>query len=363
MWAKLKRADFMYYVSLVFLFFPIVNVVAGNAPPSTLAYTGLFLIAYLGLVITDTPWIIGLLWAVIWCYVLGAVFWLNANYIWFVFYLVNLAVYGLNQTKLTNPYNLSILGLMVLSVGGYAWRQASPDELFMLIGICFFILSIGYGQFMSYQKFQRDQHILEQNKQINLLLAENERHRIRRDLHDNLGHLFATMSVKSELATKLLDRGQYETVRRELGDLNALTRQSMQEVREIVNGLNIRSLDTELQRIVDMLKIAGVTLTVDNQLQKVPLLPVLESTIGLCLLEAANNIVKHAQAQKAHIQIRLVDHQIEIIVEDDGVGFEELSGQELHTIRERLRLVSGDVIIQSAKQPTRVCLTLAYQEG
>ena len=45
----------------------------------------------------------------------------------------------------------------------------------------------------------------EKNKYINVLIAEQERNRIGQDLHDTLGHVFASLTLKSELATKLLD--------------------------------------------------------------------------------------------------------------------------------------------------------------
>lgn len=47
---------------------------------------------------------------------------------------------------------------------------------------------------------------MEKNRTINLLLAENERNRIGRDLHDTLGHVFAAMTLKTELALKQLEK-------------------------------------------------------------------------------------------------------------------------------------------------------------
>ena len=49
-----------------------------------------------------------------------------------------------------------------------------------------------------------------QNAQLNLFLAENERNRIGRDLHDSLGHTFAMLSVKAELAQQFLQMEAYE---------------------------------------------------------------------------------------------------------------------------------------------------------
>ena len=55
-----------------------------------------------------------------------------------------------------------------------------------------------------------------QNAQINLLLAENERSRIGQDLHDSLGHTFAMLSVKTDLALQLFQMEAYPQVEKEL---------------------------------------------------------------------------------------------------------------------------------------------------
>ncbi|WP_303752678.1 histidine kinase dimerization/phosphoacceptor domain-containing protein, partial [Staphylococcus aureus] len=47
--------------------------------------------------------------------------------------------------------------------------------------------------------------IEEKNRYINTLITEQERHRIGQDLHDTLGHVFASLSLKSELAYKIID--------------------------------------------------------------------------------------------------------------------------------------------------------------
>lgn len=53
-----------------------------------------------------------------------------------------------------------------------------------------------------------EEALAEKNRTINILSAENERNRIGRDLHDTLGHTFAMMSLKTELALKQMDKEQ-----------------------------------------------------------------------------------------------------------------------------------------------------------
>ena len=61
------------------------------------------------------------------------------------------------------------------------------------------------------------------NRYINTLITEQERHRIGQDLHDTLGHVFASLSLKSELAYKIID-SDTENAKAELLAINKLSR-------------------------------------------------------------------------------------------------------------------------------------------
>ncbi|WP_303750586.1 histidine kinase dimerization/phosphoacceptor domain-containing protein, partial [Staphylococcus aureus] len=63
--------------------------------------------------------------------------------------------------------------------------------------------------------------IEEKNRYINTLITEQERHRIGQDLHDTLGHVFASLSLKSELAYKIID-SDTENAKAELLAINKL---------------------------------------------------------------------------------------------------------------------------------------------
>ena len=77
------------------------------------------------------------------------------------------------------------------------------------------------------------------------LLAENERHRIGRDLHDSLGHTFAMLSVKADLADQFLALGQVEKAQEQVQEIQAISQESMHQVREIVENLKQRTLARE----------------------------------------------------------------------------------------------------------------------
>ena len=81
----------------------------------------------------------------------------------------------------------------------------------------------------------------------------------------------------------------------------------------------------------------------------------------MVLRELANNVIKHSQADSCQIRLRR-DHGIVLEFEDDGCGFEEVTGQELLSIRERLSLVDGDLEILSQSHPTIIRVHLKEGE-
>lgn len=196
-----------------------------------------------------------------------------------------------------------------------------------------------------------EEALAEKNRTINILSAENERNRIGRDLHDTLGHTFAMMSLKTELALKQMDKEQYDAARKNLEELNQISRDSMYEVREIINQLKYRTVAEELLELERLFDLSDIVLTVDSSLDLDSLSPVTQSTLSMVLRELANNVIKHSQAERCQIRLNR-NHGIVLEFEDDGCGFKEVTGQELHSIRERLSLVDGDLKILSQSHLT-----------
>lgn len=201
-----------------------------------------------------------------------------------------------------------------------------------------------------------------QNAQINLLLAENERSRIGQDLHDSLGHTFAMISVKTDLALQLFQIQAYPQVEKELREIQQISKESMREVRTIVENLKSRTLTSELETVKKMLEIAGIEVEIANQLDTASLTQELESTASMILLELVTNIIKHAQASKAYLKLERTEKELILTVRDDGCGFASISGDELHTVRDRVFPFSGEVSVISQKHPTELQVRLAYKE-
>ena len=348
MFRSYQKNDFAYFVSLIFLVFPVLGVLGGYYPVWSLVLTGLFTIAYLLMVYLKkaySKWI-----PFLWFYTLAYIIFMSVTFqggmMWFIFFNVNLLVWRFEDSISSYRFLSFLATLLILTSSSFLLTDDLSTQL-MSLAILLFSLGMYYFQ----NRIRQERKIEEQNRTINILSAENERNRIGRDLHDTLGHTFAMMSLKTELALKQMDKEQYDAARKNLEELNQISRDSMYEVREIVNKLKYRTVAEELLELERLFDLSDIVLTVDSSLDLDSLSPVSQSTLSMVLRELANNVIKHSQADSC--QIRLSRNRgIILEFEDDGCGFKEVTGQELQSIRERLSLVDGDLEILSQSHPT-----------
>ena len=360
---RLKSIDYMYWASLIFMVFPIVPVVTGELPSWHLLIDILFVVAYLGVLTTKSQRLSWLCWVIMLAYVAGYTAFVGVNYIWFFFFLANLLIYHFGVRSFNSLHVRTFLLAQFLVVGQLLiFQEVEVEFLVYLLGIITFIdlMTFGLVRIRIVEDLKEAQ--AKQNAQINLLLAENERSRIGQDLHDSLGHTFAMLSVKTDLALQLFQMEAYPQVEKELKEIQQISKESMCEVRTIVENLKSRTLTSELETVKKMLEIAGIEVEIANQLDTASLTQELESTASMILLELVTNIIKHAKASKVYLKLERTEKELILTVRDDGCGFASIKGDDLHTVRDRVLPFSGEVEVISWKQPTEVQVRLPYKE-
>ena len=360
---RLKSIDYMYWASLIFMVFPIVPVVTGELPSWHLLIDILFVLAYLGVLTTKSQRLSWLCWVIMLAYVAGNTAFVGVNYIWFFFFLANLLIYHFGVRSFNSLHVRTFLLAQFLVVGQLLiFQEVEVEFLVYLLGIITFIdlMTFGLVRIRIVEDLKEAQ--VKQNAQINLLLAENERSRIGQDLHDSLGHTFAMLSVKTDLALQLFQMESYPQVEKELKEIHQISKDSMNEVRTIVENLKSRTLTSELETVKKMLEIAGIEVEIANQLDTASLTQELESTASMILLELVTNIIKHAKASKVYLKLERTEKELILTVRDDGCGFTSIKGDDLHTVRDRVLPFSGEVKVISWKQPTEVQVRLPYKE-
>ncbi|TWP34045.1 sensor histidine kinase [Leekyejoonella antrihumi] len=173
------------------------------------------------------------------------------------------------------------------------------------------------------------------------LLVEEERNRMARDLHDILGHSLTVITVKAELANRLIDV-DHDRAKAEVADLERLSRSALSDVRRAVEGYREISLSGELIRAREALTAAGVDAELPNALDEVP--EDLQEVFAWTVREGVTNVVRHSAARKCTI---VVDSS-SITIRDNGAGAAVgLSGNGLRGLRERAGAVGAALVTRT----------------
>jgi signal transduction histidine kinase len=203
-----------------------------------------------------------------------------------------------------------------------------------------------------WQKEIEARQMVEQHRAI-----EQERTRVARDLHDELGAGLTELGILGELGNNPVipaeEKGNY------LQQLAALTRTLVTGLDEIVWAINphydsVASLATYFSFFADrFLKLAGIPcrLQMSEQFPECPLNSQIRHGIFLAFKEALNNIVRHSGASEVELKMETLDHELMISIHDNGRGVvldgETLTGDGLVGMRQRVQQLRGSCRITS----------------
>jgi len=194
------------------------------------------------------------------------------------------------------------------------------------------------------------------------LAANEERLRLARDLHDLLGHSLSLITLKSELAGRMLPEHP-EKAAKEVADIERVSRQALVDVREAVTGYRRARLDAELAGARAALGAAGIEADVPADAPD-DLPAEQEAALAWTLREAVTNAVRHSGAHRCTVDITrrqtLDGPVVELTVEDDGAGAtggSGIPGNGLTGLRERIEGVGG--VLEAAPARGRGFLLVA----
>ena len=184
---------------------------------------------------------------------------------------------------------------------------------------------------------------------------ETERTRIAKDLHDGLGGLFSTIKMYfSTIKHEMPNVGQHELFAKSYEMVDTAS----EEVRRIAHNmmpevlikLGLIHALTEMSNSISAGKLIKVSLQAYGMEKR--LHPSTEIMLFRIVQELMNNIIKHAHATEALIQLNRLANQLTIIVEDNGRGFKvedqaNTTKAGLETIKSRVHYLNGKIAIDS----------------
>lgn len=206
--------------------------------------------------------------------------------------------------------------------------------------VLFLCVIFGLSNFAFAQQSRANSLLERANSEIEQLSQEAERERIARDLHDLLGHTLTLITVKLDLARRLLPQDS-DRARNEIVEAEQTARNALAEVRQAVSGYRADGLDAEISRARRSLRSADVKLT--TAIAPVNLSSGQVNVLCLALREAVTNIVRHAHATVCHVALLEKDSTIHFTIEDNGLGGQIREGNGLRGMRERLQSLAGAV--------------------
>lgn len=350
--AIMLKENFPFYISLVFFIFPFIYTITGTYPFYVLYFTIIAVIDYIVILYTKNKYIIFAQWSYLVFYVIYMTITIHPMNMLYSFYLSSLLIWRFhdNYTTYRTISFLGTINYLMIHISLASFNIADKVIMFFFYFLC---LASYFLQKRNYEKELLKEERNKRNEHINILLAENERNRISQDLHDSIGHTFVMLKLKAELAEKYLEKNNIEAAKQELGEISKISKESMNNTREIINKLKQRSVDEELHIIQDIMTMSNIQINVKNNIFSKPT-TVQEWTLTMILKELANNVIKHSNATECDIIINEDKEQYSLLFSDNGCGFEKINGEELKSIKERLKAVNGEVNIISSKKPTTI---------
>ena len=194
-----------------------------------------------------------------------------------------------------------------------------------------------------------------------LAAQENERQRIARELHDEIGQ---TLTVALLFLKRAVDRAPAE-IRGELADTQEAVRAGLDEVRSIARRLRPDALeDLGLHSALNALcsefsQATGIVVVKNIAPQANRLQPDVELVCYRIAQESLTNIARHAEASKVWLDLHSTTDQLLLRIADDGRGGVDTEGAGINGMRERALLVSAALTIASPLgEGTEVLVTI-----
>jgi two-component system sensor histidine kinase DesK len=155
------------------------------------------------------------------------------------------------------------------------------------------------------------------------LAVIEERLRMARDLHDLLGHTLSLITLKSELAGRLLEAAPARAAE-EIQEVERVARQTLREVREAVAGYRQPALHSELDGARQLLSAAGIVCTIEQSAGALP--PATDAVLAWAVREAVTNVIRHSRARRCCIRVTGADGMVHAEVINDGEWDHEKEG-------------------------------------
>ena len=215
-----------------------------------------------------------------------------------------------------------------------------------------------------------------------ILAQEDERRRIAREIHDGPAQSMANLILRTDIAERMLAKGEYDVVKAELADLKQNVRTELEEVRKIIFNLRPMALDdlglvpTIRKLTQDFEEKMKIRTRFELRGKERRLATGMEVALFRLVQESLTNVAKHADATHATVEMSFLgDSAVRVVISDNGVGFDlnrwsskaaagESASFGLVGMRERVELLEGKFEIESnVNAGTKIAIEVPLDDG
>lgn len=324
--------------SVPWMIFPLLTIVNGGGSPGYRALGVVLMALFAFAFVLSVPLIWSrpllkrvLIGAAMFAYTLALIPWLGqgVTFLWTyvgVIFAMSVLPWGLT---------LGLIGALALGAAAVefvisGWSDSVLNAP-LTIGTISLMLAAFFRQITVSNQLRRTQANLE------VMVVERERDRVARDLHDILGHSLTVISMKAELAERLIDVDPARA-QTELAELAELSRATLSDARATVASVRIVNVSAELAAARSTLAAANIDAELPGSTDVVP--GSRRELAGWVVREGVTNVLRHSGATRCRIRLSAT----EIEIDDNGRGPDLIAdGNGLRGLRERVDAAGGSL--------------------
>jgi two-component system sensor histidine kinase DesK len=233
------------------------------------------------------------------------------------------------------------LGLLLHHVPWAGERLSAASWSWLVVYLAVILLLGGAGLYGAARLVRTVEQLYDARAELAQVAVGRERLRISRDLHDLLGHSLSAVSLKGDLALRLLSSDP-QVARSEIESLTDVARDALRDIRAITRNERDASFREEIEGAGALLAAAGIDARIDADLPDPS--PAAATVLGWAVREGVTNILRHSEAGTASITVRQQGGTVRLEIVNDGADTPTGEGYGLTGLAERARAISGSVL-------------------
>ncbi len=327
----------IYASGLVFLIFAVAALAEEPGSPVS-ATVQLVVIIAVAAVYLGSAWVSDARLGVRWGYIAGFVALLASTAPWWGWSFVNYGVYVSIMLATLTPWRQARVAIPIwnglIAAVALLTYELTPLYIALIGG------AAGLATAAAIQAGRIGDRLHQAEQRVSALALAAERERIGRDLHDILGHSLTAISIKADLAERLLDRDP-DSARAHIAEVSLIARHSLADVRATASAIREVRVATEVASARSVLLAAGIESSVPSAIELMP--DATSALFGYVIREAVTNVVRHSEAR--HCVITVDRHAVTVTDDGSGMPAGATAGSGLRGLRERLELAGGTFAI------------------